>query len=127
MGMEMSGTRFDDRQLIGAWSGLQESAMNSAGSAAEVWMRSVLAIHQNLAAFWAERVRQDLTLMQQAMACRTPAEFVDLQQKFGERALAAYRDEAERVNEMAGGCLCDMAGKMRGAEPGTAPKSQPKT
>ncbi|MGB0661746.1 MAG: phasin family protein [Mangrovicoccus sp.] len=105
-----------DMAVLGAWAGLQDSAATTMSMAMNIWATTAGEMMQNYAGFMARRWQADLELWQDMARCTTPQELMELQRKFAERAWASYRDETERLQELAGNGACAMACQARGGD-----------
>jgi hypothetical protein len=61
------------------------------------------------ARFMAERLQRDLELQKEMLACKNPAELLDVQSRFVKETMAHYTDEASRYMQMAFNASKDIA------------------
>ena len=105
-----------DWTIVTAWADLHGTAIAAGSTAIDIWMETANAILGNYAGYLGERARRNAELWAQLAACTSPAEVMDLQQKFSEQIWQSCRDETERLAELAGSGLCAMACEARGGD-----------
>ena len=76
------------------------AAMVAMMSANPVFAKAWMDMMSEGARFLTDRLRTDLETQQALMACRTPAEVMEVQAKFLNTAMQQYADEAARVVQM---------------------------
>lgn len=72
------------------------TAMIDANPMAKAW----IAMMSESTRFVTERLRQDMELQQALMACKNPADLVQLQSEFYTKAMAQYLDETAKMFNM---------------------------
>lgn len=78
-----------------------------------VLVKSWMDLMSESARFMTERLKTDLETQKALMACRTPAELVEVQAKFLNTAMQQYADEAARVMDMAMKASKDISEDMK--------------
>jgi hypothetical protein len=76
------------------------AAMMAMMSANPVFAKAWMDLMSESARFMTERLRTDMETQKALVACRTPAELVEVQGEFLTTAMQQYADEAARMLEM---------------------------
>jgi phasin family protein len=64
------------------------------------WMRSLIALSQEIAKFTQDRLQEDAAAWSALAACRTPDEAMECQRRFTAKATQQYYDEISKLSEM---------------------------
>lgn len=85
----------------GADTGVEAPAVMTTMIAANpVFAKAWMDLMSESARFMTERLRTDMETQKALMACKTPAELMDVQSEFLTTAMQQYADEAARMLEM---------------------------
>ena len=93
--------------------GMSTAMMGSSPAAARAW----LEIMNESARFVTDRLQEDVATQQALLKCKTPAEVMQVQSAFFQKALEQYPDEAQRMFEIMSGAAQET---LKDAKTGTA-------
>lgn len=79
----------------------QGQAFEAVAASNRVLLDGLTALNEEMMAFMAQRLRQDVDVSQKLFDCRTAQEVIDLESAFVRSAISDYFDEASRIFEMA--------------------------
>lgn len=66
-------------------------------SSTNMMSRAATELPQEFMAFWQSRFLADMDEWRALASCRNPSEFFECQRQFAEKAMAQYRDEANKL------------------------------
>ena len=88
------------QEMMGLSSRSFEHLVSANAKAAEIWLESWTKLAGESAGFMTRRWQQDMDLIGRICACKSPAELLQLQSEFMQRALVDYMREATRLGDM---------------------------
>ncbi|MGD1876077.1 MAG: phasin family protein [Kiloniellaceae bacterium] len=77
-----------------------DSLLEANAKAAEIWLESWTKLADESAGFLSKRWQQDLDLMEQILACKSPLELLQLQSTFLQKTLVDYMNETGKLADM---------------------------
>ena len=109
-----------------------DSLVEAQAKAAEIWLQSWTKLADESAGFLSKRWKQDIDLIEQLWACKTPLELLQVQSAFMQTALVDYMSETGKLADLetdAGVAEMDALDKgareaCRPAKPAQKPKSR---